>query len=195
MPFLGSIADIWEKTPKLIQRSIAFGITVGFILCMLMALWLVWGSGYFQERLGIPITRQDLQEQTETLQTDQHELIQATVAQAIIDYDQHLQQYLSDKEEHARRTILDPILKGMEALEKNQLQLMRAQNSTDREVRDIPKVFDSKLEHLIEKTKRDEERQREREVLEELLRRALKEDQDVTPTEPERPPKKSTIRL
>ena len=190
-----SISDIWERVPKLIQRAIAFGVSVGFVLCMLMALWLVWGSGYFQERLGIPITRQDLEQQTETLQMDQHELIQTTVTQAIIEYDQHLQQYLRDKEEDARRTILDPILKGMEALEQNQQQLMRAQSSTDREVRDMPKVFDSKLDRLIEKTKRDEERQREREVLEELLRRAKERDEQALPAEPERPPKKSTIRL
>jgi hypothetical protein len=190
MAMLDFIPAIWEKIPQRIQQALAISIGVGVVLCMLMAMWLVWGSGYFQERLGIPLTKQDLQEQTETLQEDQTVLIQSVVDASIAEYNYEIQEFLRSKEEHARETILNPILSGMEALQRNQQQMMRSQNSTSLQVEQMPAVFDRKLDRLIQQTTQEEERKRERDLLEELLRRAKERDNEDH--EPEPVPKKNT---
>jgi hypothetical protein len=191
MAMLDFIPTIWEKIPQRIQQALAIAIGVGVVLCMLMALWLVWGSGYFQERLGIPLTKEDLKEQTETLQEDKTALIQTVVDASIADYNAEMQEFLRSKEEHARETILNPILSGMEALQRNQQQMMRSQNSTSQQVEQMPAVFDRKLDRLIQQTSEEEERKREKELLEKLLRRVEERENDDVEPEPEPLPKRN----
>jgi hypothetical protein len=193
MSGLPTIPELWEKLPKPLQWTIMLSTGAAIFVALLMLVWLVWGSGFIHEKLGI--TKQDLIDQTELLQQDQNDLVRNAVDTAIDEYDSRLMLYLSEKESDARKTILEPILKGMEALERNQQLLMRSQNNTNQEVRDMPKVFDQKLDRLIEESKRNEERQRERELLEELLRRAKEREGELEQPTPPRPGKKSTIRL
>ncbi len=199
MAFWDSIAGLWERMPQRLQQAIAIGLSVAIVVTAIMLVWLVWGSGYFHEKLGLPATKADIEQQTETLRENRDSLVSATVEEAITRYDAGLQEYLREKEDDARRTILEPILQGMDALKRNQDALMRSQTTTNQQVQGMPAVFDRKLDRLIEETNRAEERRRERELLEELLRRAKEqEEKDAEQPEPEEPPRtkrKTTIKI
>ena len=184
------IAEIWGLIPVLLQRAIAIAIGASLFVAMLTLAWALWGSGYVQEKLGIPVTVEDLHQQTQEIQQDQWHLVHMVVDTAIEAYDARLQRYLYAREEEARRTILEPMLMGMEALERNQQDLMRSQSRTTDQMEAMPKVFDRKLDRLIEETAREDERRKERELLEELLRRAQERE-----AVEEEPTKKSKIRL
>lgn len=190
-----SIAGIWERIPQRLQQAIAIGVSVMIVVVGMMLVWLLWGSGYFHEQLGIPVTKDDFKQQTEQLHLVQEDLVMATVQAAIAQYDSSIQEHLRTKEEDARRTILQPILNGMQALKSNQEMLMRSQSNTNQQMQAMPQVFDRKLDRLIEETNHSEQRKRERELLEELLRRTQEEDDQPPAEETPKPKRRTSIKL
>lgn len=172
-----TITKIWNLIPRYLWRFIGIGISSGIALAIVLALYLFWGSGYLQERLGLMVTKKDLKAQTDSLR-DGSAVLMNEVDARIADYDAGIRAYLDRERELAKDTILQPILRGLETLDRNQRLLMRGQAAATERMEELPKAFDAKLERMLEAT--DPRRQQEQlQLMMEKLDKLEKDNQEL----------------
>ncbi len=168
-----TITKIWNLIPRYLWRFIGIGISSGIALAIVLALYLFWGSGYLQDRFGLMVTKKDLQAQTDSLR-DGSTLLMNDVDAKIAEYDQGIRSYLERERTLAKDTILQPILRGLEALDRNQRALMRGQAATTERMDELPKAFDEKLERMLEAT----DPRRQQEQLQLMMKKLEKLEED-----------------
>jgi hypothetical protein len=61
------IRTIWQAIPQGLKKFVGYGVASGIALSLVVAMYLFWGSGYLQERLGLVATKDDIQEQSDTM--------------------------------------------------------------------------------------------------------------------------------
>ena len=126
-----------------------YGVASGIALAIVLAMYLFWGTGFLQERLGIMVTKKDLSEQTQDLAAASDEAITNVVNGTIQQYDQRMRDYLATERQLAKDTILQPILTSLEQLDKNQRVLQRSIVQMNGKMEDLPGAFDEKLARLM----------------------------------------------
>lgn len=162
-----TITKIWNLIPRYLWRFIGIGISSGIALAIVLALYLFWGSGYIQERLGLMVTKKDLKDQTDSLQNGSA-LMMNEVDAKIADYDQGIREYLERERRLAKDTILQPILRSLETMDRNLRALGRSQAATTERMEELPRAFDAKLERMLEATDPRSQQQQLDRVLEKL---------------------------
>lgn len=162
-----TITKIWNLIPRYLWRYIGIGLSSGIALAIVLALYLFWGSGYIQERLGLMVTKKDLKEQTDSLHHGSA-LMMNEVDAKIADYDQGIREYLERERRLAKDTILQPILRSLEVLDRNQRAIMRSQAATTERMEELPRAFDAKLERMLEATDPKTQHEQLKKVMEKL---------------------------
>ena len=141
--------NIWASIPSALKRFVGYGVASGIALAIVLAMYLFWGTGFLQERLGIMVTKKDLSEQTQDLAAASDEAITNVVNGTIQQYDQRMRDYLATERQLAKDTILQPILTSLEQLDKNQRVLQRSIVQMNGKMEDLPGAFDEKLARLM----------------------------------------------
>jgi mevalonate kinase len=141
--------NIWAAIPSALKRFVGYGVASGIALAIVLAMYLFWGTGYLQERLGIMVTKEDLSEQTQDLAAASDEAITNVVNGTLLQYDQRMRDYLATERQLAKDTILQPILTSLEQLDKNQRVLQRSIVQMNGKMEDLPGAFDEKLARLM----------------------------------------------
>jgi hypothetical protein len=140
---------IWDNIPGALKRFVGYGVASGIALAIVLAMYLFWGTGFLQERLGIMVTKEDLSEQTQDLAAASDEAITNVVNGTLLQYDQRMRDYLASERQLAKDTILQPILTSLEQLDKNQRVLQRSIVQMNGKMEDLPGAFDEKLARLM----------------------------------------------
>ena len=47
--------NIWAAIPSALKRFVGYGVASGIALAIVLAMYLFWGTGYLQERLGTKV--------------------------------------------------------------------------------------------------------------------------------------------
>lgn len=80
------LGRIWNAIPNGLKKFIGYGIAAGIASSMVIFLFLVWGTGFVQEKLNIP-TKHDVDQAAEELrgmnEEDMQRAINTTVAAAM----------------------------------------------------------------------------------------------------------------
>jgi hypothetical protein len=143
------LRTIWENIPGALKRFVGYGVASGIALAIVLSMYLFWGTGFLQDRLGIMVTKKDLSEQTQDLAAASDEAITNVVNGTILQYDQRMRDYLASERQLAKDTILKPILTSLETLDKNQRVLQRSILHMNGKMEDLPGAFDEKLARLM----------------------------------------------
>jgi mevalonate kinase len=152
--------NIWAAIPSALKRFVGYGVASGIALAIVLAMYLFWGTGFLQDRLGIMVTKKDLSEQTEHLAAVSDEAVTNVVNGTIMQYDQRLRDYLASERQLAKDTILQPILTSLEQLDKNQRVLQRSIVQMNGKMEDLPGAFNEKLERLMQATEASDNTQK-----------------------------------
>lgn len=169
------LQNIWAAIPGALKRFVGYGVASGIALAIVLAMYLFWGTGFLQERLGIMVTKQDLTEQTEDLAAASDETITNVVNGTILQYDQHMREYLATERQLAKDTILQPILSSLEQLDKNQRVLQRSIVQVNGKMEDLPGAFDEKLARLMVATAASDNTEK----LDELARMIKQQQEEI----------------
>lgn len=78
MGLLNLLSRAWNALPQGLRKFVGYGLAAGIAMCMVLFMFLFWGTGLIQEKLGIP-TKLDVQAvQLGVSQRSEAELVAAT---------------------------------------------------------------------------------------------------------------------
>lgn len=141
--------SIWAAIPGSLKRFVGYGVASGIAMSMVLAMYLFWGTGYLQDRLGVVVTKGDLQEQTDKLADGSKELVREVAQEVVTEYDSMLRGYMDQERQLAKDTILFPIVKSIRDLDANVRSLARAQAHMSGRMSELPSVMDEKLLEML----------------------------------------------
>lgn len=153
MKWLAMLRTIWEALPKVLQRVIALATAVLVVLGGLLLLGLVWSTGIIQTRLSGMLTKDDLIEQTQSLQrfsAEQIAQIDSIAYAAALANDIELRAYIADERQLAMDTAYIPLLRIVKQVLTTQNMMRGTQHMTDERVKALPIQFDEKLDRVLE---------------------------------------------
>jgi Mg2+ and Co2+ transporter CorA len=139
------IRTIWQAIPQGLKKFVGYGVASGIALSLVVAMYLFWGSGYLQERLGLVATKDDIQEQSDTMAL----VVPAAIEQAVMRYDTTLKGYLNRERALAEDTLLKPMLRAIMELDKRQSDLLRIVGANTHSIDQHTKAYDEKLERVL----------------------------------------------
>lgn len=143
------VITIWAAIPGSLKRFIGYGVAAGIALAIVLAMYLFWGTGYLQDRLGLMVTKQDLSEQTDTLAAGSAMMIRNVAEAVAAEKDEQLRQYLEQERQLAKDTILVPIIKSIRDLDANVRALARSQAQISGRMAELPTVLDGKMLEML----------------------------------------------
>lgn len=113
---------------------------------------LAWRSGLLHDQLGLPapVTKADLQEQTDALRYARKQEVDSIVDAAIFQYDLSARMWMAEERRMVTDTAYKPMLHHMKAITDVVVELRRNAVATDHRVRELPKQFDEQLTRMIE---------------------------------------------
>lgn len=72
-----AVTTVWNVIPTGLKKFVGYGIAAGIAMCMVLFMFLFWGTGLIQEKLGIP-TKTDVQAVQDNVRAEREEdMVQA----------------------------------------------------------------------------------------------------------------------
>lgn len=146
---LSFISKLWAAIPGALKRFVGTGLAVGIGLSIPLGLWLFWGTGYVQDKLGVMVTTEDLTAQTEDIAADQGDLVERAVFTAMMAQDMKNDSIWRSERQLVKDTVLVPILKAIQKLDYNQKTMSKQQAQSGERIDELPALFDEKLERVL----------------------------------------------
>lgn len=131
------VADLWNQSPNGLKKVLAAVLVVFAVVFAIVISVHVWTAGWIQDKLGIVATKEDLEEQTDTISAQQA-LVAAEVDAAIARYDQAVKGYLQQERMLAVDTTLKPLLKLVFELQADVRKTKESSERTRTRVESLP---------------------------------------------------------
>jgi|GEM_PF-3888353 hypothetical protein len=163
--WIATLNRVWTRlsTPLKVV-TVVVTLVVACVIAATVTI-LAWNAGIIQDKLGVLPTKDDLQEQTESLATAQTQKIDSVVNDAIDSYDLLMRQYMAEERRLAIDTAYVPLLRHIKTLTDAVTQLQRSSNATDSRVRELPRQFDEQLTRMIEAVDPASDKERMEEIM------------------------------
>lgn len=143
---MSALQSIWQAIPVGLKRFVGYGVASGVALSLVLAMYLFWGTGYLQDRLGLVATKADITEQTRVMES----AMPSAIEEAVSRYDTTLKQYLQRERELAEDTIMKPILRAIMELDKQQREMLRSMGASTMSMEQRTRAIDDQLERLVQ---------------------------------------------
>lgn len=168
------LTELWNASPRSLKKVLASVLVVFAIVFAVVIAVHVWTAGWIQEKLGIVVTKEDLQEQTDTLAANAQSAADQ-VSAALATYDDSLKVYLQSERRLAVDTTLKPLLKLVFNMNERTKELEALQRTTQSSVSRLPAQYEGALQRIIE----EQPPSRTDALLEQLLESQRKQQQQL----------------
>ena len=189
---LALIARIWHAVPAGLRRFVGTGIAAGIAMLIVMTGWLFWGTGYIQERLGIP-TRTDVEAVADavTIASEDQVLAVARIVseQTIRRYDDSLR----TEAERLSREVAEPLVGTVEQLIRRVAAIEGQIGATNRKLDDLPRQTGHAAARITESMDALRRELEAAEIRENMLR--LQRQLDSIQRTPPTPARTSRVRM
>lgn len=157
------LARNWDKLPRGLRALFYVAVVV------LAYTWgkKSWDEGLLREWLGATATKQDLQQQFDSLKVETVQLSTLMAQQMLRDYNDSLKRIRDSAERH----ILQPMLRNQLDQLKRLQRLESAQGMTNQHINAMSSRTSEQLERLVQHTERDDTRTDVGEVMEAIMQR------------------------
>lgn len=171
------LGQLWGKLPPKARLFVACCALVTCMSCGLIIGWLAWDSGYIRQRLGMVATTDDLQQQTEAINTASSVVVADAIDQALDAYDDNLRAYMQRERKWAEDTILKPMVQAIRQHDDQLKLLLDATNANTSRLDAIPHAQVEQMQRLIDQATGSNEMVR---LLRELNNRIDRLEQDAS---------------